>query len=201
MLGSKDSWQPKNFEALPIDLILSEQDKFAYRNDIEKKKAYAIELAKNNKNKFEAALQVFPKDTAAALWVSVNWNENDPIITEAKKEYKEASICGQKVLDKTELSLRLLTFSEETLIFNGETRYAAEAKDRLAALKLFAEIQGFINNKTTEINNNINNKNNFMEIKFVEPEKKENVKIIDHSPSIESENILENSPIKLKLVG
>lgn len=187
---------PDTFEAKPLYQLACAD---AWKVDVELKKQFAIALANNKDSPFKAGCEVFGKETNKALWASVNWRD-DPVVTETKQEYAEVITVPTVLLDKDQLAARLLEFSEETLIFNGETRYAAEAKDRLAALKLFAEIQGFINNKT-EINNNNNfTKNNFMEIKFVEPEKKE-IKTIDNIPVQQEENILENSPIKLKLVG
>ena len=187
-------WTAHNFIPLPLIVIMD------WKNDPDLKKRFAIALAEGN-NPFEAGCEVFGKETNKALWASQNWL-NDEIVTETKQEYAEIIASPkQNLLDKEQLSLKLLAFADERLEYNGNSVYAAEAKDRLAALKLYSEIQGYINNKTEINNNNFNTKNNFMEIKFVEPEKKENVKIIDNSPSIEPENILENSPVKLKLVG
>lgn len=181
----------KVFIALPI----VEKD---WQNDQDLKAAFGIELAKDHANAFIAACVVFPKETQKALYASTQWL-NDPIVIEAKENYNEAVKPEEKILDKDQLSLKLLAFSEDKIDYNGNLVYSAQAKDRLKALELYAKIRGFINDKA-EINNTINNSNRFMEIKFVEPEKKENVKTIEHSP-IQEENILENSPIELKLVG
>ncbi len=186
-------FEPSVFKAKPLNIIVVWQD------NIELKQAFGIELAKNHKNAFEAACIVFGKETQKALFASVNWI-NDPVVIEAKQNYTGVVASSQKILDKTELSLRLLSFSEEKIVYNGNEVYAAEAKDRLAALKLFAEVQGYINNKA-EINNTINNAPQFMEIKFVEPDKKHDVKTIEHTSEQETEDILLNSPIELKLVG
>lgn len=183
---------------VPIPLILTVKDDY-WKEDKELKTQFAVALCEGNKP-FEAACLVFGKETNKALWASTNWL-NDPVVIQAKQEFSKVEDDTPKILDKTELSLRLLSFSEEKVIYNGNEVYAAEAKDRLSALKLYAEIQGFVNNKT-EINNTVNNNNRLLEIKLVEPEKKENVKTIEHSPVNEDEiDILENSPIKLKLVG
>lgn len=171
-----------------------------WQNDEQLKIAFGIELAKGHSNPFVAACEVFEKETNKALFISTNWI-NDPIVIEAKNNFNKVTSSQEKILDRDELSLKLLTFSEEKINFNGNEVYAAKGADRLRALELYAKIQGLISDKT-EINNNINNNNKFMEIRFVEPEKQENVKIIEHSPVSEvEEDILENSPIKLKLVG
>lgn len=185
--------QPSIFVAQPIAAIV-----VFWQNDPELKARFAIELAKGNRNPFECAVEVFGKDTNKALWASANWL-NDPEVIKAKQNYTEAISPAKTLLDKEQLSAKLLSFSEEKITFNGNEVYAAEAKDRLAALKLYAEVQGFINNKT-EINNNIQNNNKFMEIKFVEPEKKEDVKIINAIP-VEENELIDNLPVELKLVG
>lgn len=169
-----------------------------WKDDAELKQAFGIALAQKFKNPFEAACSIFGKETQKALWASTQWL-NDPIVAEAKKNYTDVVTEKVEIPTKEQLSIRLLTFAEEKVLVNGNELYAAEAKDRLAALKLLAELQGYINNKT-EINNTINNRPNFMEIRFVEPSKDKEVKVIEHDNSKE-ENILENSPIKLKLVG
>lgn len=170
-----------------------------WKDDPELKKLFGIELAKNHKNSFEAACIVFPNEANKALWASTNW-VNDPIVIEAKENYTGVTGPSTVLLDKAQLAATLLEFSREKINYNGNLVYAAEAKDRLSALKLYAEVQGFINNKT-EINNNIHNNNNRMEIVFVEPEKKEPKKIIEHEETSEETNILDTSPVKLKLVG
>lgn len=197
LMQPQSPWAIRDFIVQPQVIVVGINDD--WKNNIELKRQFAIALAEGN-NPFESACIVFGKETNKALWASQNWI-NDPIVTETKQEYTEIATPKRVLLDKDALSLRLLTFSEEKLTYNGNEIYAAEAKDRLAALKLYAEICGFINNKTEINNNNFNTKNNFMEIKFVEPEKKEKeIKVIDHQ-KIQEENILETSPIKLKLVG
>jgi hypothetical protein len=168
----------------------------SWKDDEELKQAFGIALAQNFKNSFEAACSIFGKETNKALWASTKWLE-DPVVIKAKEEYSAITAVKEELLDKAALSRKLLEFSEERIIFNGENRYAAEAKDRLAALRLYADIQGFI--AKDSISTTINNQPRFMEIKFVEPDKKEVVKTIEHESKVD--DILENSPVKLKLVG
>ena len=107
-----------------------------YRTDPEKKRLYGLALATGAKP-FEAALKVFD-DTNKALWVSQNW-ANDPIVLEAKAI---EPVNNEKLLDKEQLASKFL------LIFNEKDPsgrfYANEAKDRIAALKVYAEICGYI---------------------------------------------------------
>ncbi len=167
-----------------------------WQEDEALKEQFGIALEKSG-NAFEAGCIVFGKETNKALWVSKNWI-NDPVVLKTKEDLAEIAQDKKSLLDKSELSLTLLEFSKERVEFNGNVVYAAEAKDRLKALELYAKIQGFINDKP-EINNNFT-KNNVLQIEFVEAEKKETVKTIDATP-IEHEDILEASPIKLQLVG
>lgn len=177
---------PDTFIAKPLIKVAKD----AWQNDDEKKKGFGIELARNS-NPFEAALIVFT-ETNKALWVSVNW-VNDPVVINAKLNYLEQPA---NLLDKDQLATKLLVFADEKITFNGNKVYAAEAKDRLAALRLYAEVKGFIGktdvSNTTFVNNGI-------KITFVnpDPEKKEE-KIIEHK--VEEEAIVRN-PIKLKLVS
>lgn len=101
------------------------------------KKQFALELTKKA-NPFEAACAIF-KDTKDALWVSQNWI-NDDIVLAAKDAYNAPK--SEKLLDKNDLSRKLLAFSEEK---DPTGRFHIhDGKDRLSALKLYAEVQGFI---------------------------------------------------------
>lgn len=167
-----------------------------WQNDAEKKRLFGLELSKN-KNAFEAACSVFPEDTSKALWASVHWLA-DPIVIDAKVNGLQKSIALEPLLDKEALCRKLLSFSDDKVTFNGNEVYSAEAKDRLKALELYAKIQGFIDQPDINNNNFINNE---MVIKFVEPDKKEpEIKIIDNLKE-EKEELDDDSPIKLKLVG
>ncbi len=184
-----------NWQTFIANFIVTAPQVTSWKDDVELKQSFGIALAQNFKNPFEAALSVFGKETNKALYASTRWLE-DEIVLQAKNDYNAVTTTEELLLDKRQLSLKLLAFAEEKIFFNGNEVYAAEAKDRLAALKLYADVQGFISKDT--INNTINNSPKFMEIKFVEPDKKEVVKTIEHSVV---EDILEDSPIKLKLVG
>lgn len=187
------NWQTfiANFIVTPIQVT-------SWKDDCELKQAFGIALAQNFKNSFEAACSIFGKETQKALWASTKWLD-DPEVIKAKEEYNAVTTAPDILLDKVGLSRKLLAFADEKVIFNGNSVFAAEAKDRLAALKLYAEIQQFIGKNEINNNNNFYQANNRMEIVFVEPDKKEE-KIIEHKQT-EVEDVLEHSPIKLKLVG
>ena len=185
-----------NWQTFICNFIVTPLQVTSWKDDEELKAQFGCALAQGFKNSFEAACSIFGKETNKALWASTKWLE-DEIVIKAKEEYSSVVASKDILLDKTALSHKLLAFADERINFNGNSVYAAEAKDRLAALKLYADIQGFIAKDSSSTI--INNSPKFMEIKFVEPDKKEVVKTIEHESSIE--DVLENSPIKLKLVG
>lgn len=119
-------------EPKPADPPVEQDDK-----ETVLKKQFALELTKKA-NPFEAACAIF-KDTKDALWVSQNWI-NDDIVLAAKDAYNAPK--SEKLLDKNDLSRKLLAFSEEK---DPTGRFHIhDGKDRLSALKLYAEVQGFI---------------------------------------------------------
>ena len=184
---------PSVFVAVPVFVGMNAVD---WRNDPELKKAFGLALL-NASTAFEAACKVFDKETNKALFAAANW-VNDPIVLAAKEANTKIDET-EKLIDKEQFCLTLLQFSREKITYNGNEIYAAEAKDRLKALELYAKAQGFINEKTTEIHNSNVQQNRFIEIQFVEPEKKPDVKVIENTPveEIEEVDLISN----LKMVG
>jgi len=185
-----------NWQMFVCNFIVTPPQVTSWKDDEELKAQFGCALAQGFKNNFEAACSIFGKETNKALFASVNWLD-DPTVIEAKANYNAVTTTKKDLLDKDSLCFKLQEFAEEKIFFNGNEVYSAEAKDRLAAYRLFADIRGFI--AKDSISTTINNSPKFMEIKFVEPDKKEVVKTIEHESKIE--DVLENSPIKLKLVG
>jgi hypothetical protein len=160
---------------------------------------YGQELAKG-RTAFEAATAIFGIGQGVSVWVSENW-PTDHVVLAAKSAAIQSSVDEIKILDKDQLCAKVLTFVDEKYTSDGVTRYTNEGKDRLAALKLYADLQGFIPKEPAiNLNNNINN--NALEIVFVKPEQENNKKIIDIAPNSKSE-ILNNDklPVDIKLVG
>lgn len=157
-------------------------------NEIEKKKLFGIELAKNHSNAFEAALSIFIEDTATSLWVSQNWL-NDPEVIASRDLYANTVGVKLKLLDKNQTALKLLQIAEEKV----HGRYLAEAKDRLKALELYAKICGYLND--TLIDNSTTVTNNEMRIVLVKPQEQEEQKVINVTP-------VQNDipPVSIKLV-
>lgn len=158
------------FEAKPINSpwlaqkAIAEAPKAAvepsWRDDAEKKKRFAAELS-NHSTPFAAACAVFGADTQAALWASIHW-VSDPVVTGAR----EIAANDLKILDKNALCHKLLKISDEK---SPQGYYVVEPKDRIACLKLYAEIQGFIGK--VENNATFNNfANNNLKVVFVKPD-------------------------------
>lgn len=160
-------------------------------NDTEKKLIFAKRLAKGDKP-YDAAVFAFG-NTADSMW-AINNLVRDPFVVEAR-EVAESEI---NLLDKDQLSVKLLRLADEKTL-SGQPLH--ESKDRIAALKLYAEIQGFVgNNVNVDLSKTINNDNRVARITFVNANSEADAptKIIEHKPKAEI------SPLKgvnLKLVG
>ncbi len=163
----------------------------AWRSDEELKRAFGIALAKHPKP-FEAALTVFPNDANAALWASHHWL-HDPLVVAARDTYAQNIELSSKTLDKDQLAARLLQFAEEKDV-SGRF-YICEAKDRLAAFKLYAEVQGFIGKIIDASTNNFTN-NELKLVLIPAPEKE--TKVIEVEQEEVSAPVL---PLNLKLVN
>lgn len=162
-------------------------------NEEEKKKEFGLELARNTGQAFKAACNVFGDDTNKALWASRNWL-TDPVVLVSRDLYLEAVQASASLLDKEQFAHKVLKFADEKN--QSGTFYLADTKDRLAALKLYAEVQGFVG-KASDLNihNNVTLKS--ISVRFIEPEVKQQAKIIDNEPN----EFLNNSRVKIKLVG
>lgn len=163
----------------------------AWHNDEELKRRFGIELAKHKP--FEAGLAVFGEDTNSALWASWNWLA-DPLVVATKDAYAQNIELNEKLLDKEQFAAKMLQLADEK---DPSGRfYILEGKDRLAAYKLFAEVQGFIGKLSIDASTN-NITNNELKIILVKAEKIEQV-----APTvIEQEPEKVALPLNLKLVG
>ena len=169
-----------------------------FADDENLKKLYGIELAKNE-DTFAAAIVLFPQNTGNALWASRNW-VIDPVVIASRDIYKQKVDAEGLMLDKTQLAAKLLKFEQEKHPNNPRV-YLHESKDRLAALKLYAEVQGWIG-KAADIQVNNSFTNNEMKIRFVEAEKKEIKTIQQSTINVENDEPSPHAmPIKLKFIG
>lgn len=162
------------------------------------KKLYGVELAKGL-TAYEAAKAVFPEGQGVCVWVAQNWIA-EPVVIAAKDEYLQAIDAKSKNLDKEQFLAKVMDFYDATYEIGGTKRYVNEGKDRLAALKLYAEAKGFVNKNTIEIDNS-KTTNNFVGIKLVKPEPKDVTPEQNKVPNTQSK-ILNNEAIpQLKLVS
>jgi hypothetical protein len=74
-----------------------------------------------------------------------------------------------KLLDKEGLAAKLLEWADEKIIKSGQVHYANDAKDRLAFLRLYAEVMGFVGKASIDATAN-NFTNNEMKVVLVKPE-------------------------------
>jgi hypothetical protein len=173
-----------------------------YQSDEGLKKLFGIELAKAA-NAFEAACKLFNEtETQKALWVSYHWIA-DPVVIAARDVYLKTVTDNAKPLDREQLAAKVLALSEEKIFSQKHGSYVPtiDAKDRIAALKLYSDILGYTGK--VEIDNSItNNTLNELTIKLVKPEQSKPSIVIDNAPNknAQSEIINEPSPISLKLV-
>jgi len=184
---------PDTFEAEPLPqpsgwgISVSKPE---IENELEKKKLFGIELAKDHANAFEAAIATFGDNTGLALWVSSNWL-SDPEVIASRDLYANTVGVKSKLLDKNQTSVELLKIAQDKV----HGRYTAEARDRLKALELYAKLQGFLNDAL--INNSNTFVNNELKVVFVKPQSKEESKQIDVTPTEIQEP---TTPINIKLV-
>ncbi len=193
-IDPKSPWQKETIQQAP---------KPSYQDDIGLKNKFGVELAKVT-NPLDAAGKIFPDDNSKALWISFNWL-NDPVVIASRDIYLKTVELSSPPLDREQLASKVLALAEEKILSPklGCLIPVAEAKDRIAAFKLYSDILGYTGK--VEIDNSIKNiTNNELIIKLVKPEAKEVAKVIDHAPNVKSSKILDNTPslpINLKLVS
>lgn len=169
-----------------------------YQTDEKLKQAFGIELAKAV-NSFEAGCKVFGEDTNKALWVSANWL-SDPVVVASRDIYLKNLELAQAPLDREQLAAKVLKLAEgEHIERNGVKLPTIEAKDRIAAFKLYSDILGYTGKVEIDQSTNNNVTNNEMIIKLVKAENKPS-KVIENTPNVKSEMLNDISPISLKLV-
>lgn len=172
------------FEVAP----LPKTDDHPWKSDENKKKEFGIAIAKGIAP-FAAASAILD-ETSSALWVSQNWL-TDPVVIAARDSYLNTRKSQEKILDKDALCVKLLEFVDEK---DTNGRFLInEGKDRLQALRLYAEIKGFIGK--VDINASTNYTNNLMKIVLVKPENQEKPTLIDND--LEQAEIVPLPGIKL----
>jgi len=158
-------------------------------NPDELKRAFGAALAEGN-SPFDAALKVTNNNTSLSLFISQKWLA-DPLVIEQRTNTVSNS---KDLLDADELAASLLQMAKER--DRSNTFYMLEGKDRIAALKLYADIRGYTK-KDAVIPGGNTFVQNTMTIKLVEAQPK----TVESKPVEEVLEPITNSPIKLKLVG
>lgn len=108
------------------------------------KAAFAALLLENPANPFQAACGVFPDDNRRALWVATHWLNDE----EVRKEMNRLRSKGadlDALPTKADLARSIWELTEKGLY-----------EDRIKALKLYAEVRGFVE-KAAPVSVNVNN--------------------------------------------
>lgn len=187
----KPAVAPWVVEAIQIDT--------SYQNDENLKKLYGVELAKAP-NPFEAAKIVLGENDKA-VWASFNWL-SDPVVLASRDAYLKTLEAAVPPLDREQLAARVLSLAEgEKVERNGVVLPTIEAKDRIAAFKLYSEILGYTGKVEIDNSTKTFNTNNELKIVLVKPEVKK-ATVIDQAPNIKPEIMNDKTPlpISLKLV-
>jgi hypothetical protein len=182
------------FEIKPVQSTVAPWPIAEWQADPDKKRQFGIELAKHEKA-FDAALIVY-EDAGRSLWASQNLL-NDPIVIGARDAYTNQVDLSENLLDKNQLALKLLKISEEK---DPSGRfYLLEGKDRIATLKLYAEVQGYIGKINIDASTN-SFVNNELKIVLVKAPTKEEPKVVEHKEINNNLNI-NPLPLNIKLVN
>lgn len=199
LFGAIMSFVPPNplFTAKPTHAALgwgvptapTETPKPSWHSDIAKKKAFGEALGKVSAP-FDAAQSIFP-NVSEAVWAVQNWLR-DPIVLEAR-EFVENNV---KQLDKDAFLAKVLRIADEK---TATGLPAHETKDRIALLRLYAEVQKFVGKVDIDLSNKTFF-NNAMQITLVEPTPEIQAKTVEHRPT-ELKSLDNALEIDLKLVG
>lgn len=131
-------------EAPPVAVATTETDE-----DLLSKKEQFAELSLREPDAFKVALVIYPNDTGRALRIANEW-PNDPQVKEIRQSFVDAEEDGETAFlpSKADAS---------RLAWNIARDADKMTEDRLKALKLYAEIRGFIEKPQVTVNNTQNN--------------------------------------------
>ena len=140
------------------------------------KDAFAAALLRSPDDPFGAALTIFGTDTRRALVASQEW-VHDLYVLQKQAELLEKFGEDEFLPSKATLARNVFTLATTT----------KDAKDRIAAYKLYADIRGMIEKQTAIANVTVNN-NRVMVMRdhgtdddWEEVAKKQQTKLIEHS--------------------
>lgn len=197
--------QNRFFEAAPVPKVSgwgtyfndpTPNSKPDFADDEQLKRLFGIELAKDHPNPFAAA-SIILENASHALWAANNWI-SDPIVVATRDAYKAEAETKSLLLDKEALAAKLLKFEAEKNPKNPAFPLH-DSKDRIAVLKLYAEVMGFIGKFDLSTTNNFSH--NEMQIKFVTA--KQEQKIIEHRMDENPSDIdsIQPLPLNIKLIA
>ena len=148
-------------------------------DDLELKKQFALALLKTPDDPFEAGIAVFGNNTGEALRVSRRWLDDPDVLRfkeEALKLVGEASFLPTK----TQLAREAYKLAIDIKL---------HADDRIKAMRLYADINGYIEKNGPVINNNILTTNKVMLVRDTgTTEEWENKMALQQSRLIEDAN-------------
>ena len=106
------------------------------------KESYAAALLRHPNDAFKAALEVFPTDTSKALYICNNWTRTDEIVELKNKAVKQTGE-GAYLPSKPKVAREIFDLQTQT----------DDPELKLKALKLYCDVQGYIEKPGTTINN------------------------------------------------
>lgn len=124
-------------------------------NELEEKKRFAIELLKSPNEPYKAATAVFGADTGKALVASSRW-PRDPDVVQFMDEALSDLGDMHFLPSKADLARVAWELANSPL---------THVEDRLKAMRLYADVRGFIEKQGITVNNNVLTNNKVMVIK------------------------------------
>lgn len=122
------------------------------KDDItQRKMKFAAELCRSLSDPYKAALRAFgdtPDNRAYCLQISMEWADDPDVRAEVKRLYEERG--------EEDFSVPRELFAQE--VYEFAKKDYLEPEDRIKALKLYAEIRGFVQKPGTVINNSVDNR-------------------------------------------
>lgn len=118
------------------DIVKAEHDSELTR---EKKRQFAVALAKDPSEPWDAAREVWPHDTGYAIYVKQNWPKDPEIVAYVEAVHNIAGVAGQ-----------LPTHDEYALHIWKLAKQALDDEIRLKYLRLYAETTGALKRPSGE---------------------------------------------------
>lgn len=113
------------------------------------RKEQFAELSLREPDAFKVALVIYPNDTGRALRVANEW-PNDPQVKTLRQSFIDAEEDGETAFLPSKADACRMAWN----IARDSDKFT---EDRLKALKLYAEIRGFIEKPQVSVNNTVNN--------------------------------------------